>query len=139
MGYDMPGVRNDINARASVVAGIAPTSTAVLGVDSSAFDTRSYAHGSRFMAVLNTTALTEGTLTPTLVDCDTSGGTYTALADQYGSFVALTSASGAVVQTVGFQPTAGRPFVKIRLTETVSVTTAIGISGEFVALPPAMV
>lgn len=130
------GVRNDINARTSVVASIGPISTATLGVEGTAIDARNYAHGTKFMAVFNIGAMTEGTLTPSVVDCDTSGGTYAQIADTYGSLVAQTSSDGAKIQTQAFQPSAARPFVKLKLVETVSVTTAVPVSCEIVAIQP---
>lgn len=135
----MAGVRNDVNGRATVLANIGPISTATLGVQGTAIDTRSYPHAARFLAVFNLGALTEGTLTPAVFDCDTSGGTYAQVADVYGTLTAVTSATGAIVQTQAFQPSAARPFIKLSLVETVSVTTAVPVSCEVIVLPSAIV
>lgn len=131
----MAGVRIDAAARHTPVAVFGPTSTATLGVDSSAFNAGSYPHGSRFAAVLNMAALTEGTLDAVLVQCATSGGSYvTFTGDQVGTFASQTSATGANVQVVSFIPAVGFPFVKVRLSETVSITTATGVSVEILTL-----
>lgn len=135
----MAGVRNDVNARITIVDMLAPQSTATLGLESGSFDCRSYDPHSRFMAVFSEGAQTEGTLTFTVVDCDTSGGTYALVADQVGSLVAGTSTSAAtkLTQAVSFQPVAGRPFIKLKSVETVSVTTAVPVHFFIMVIPPA--
>lgn len=137
----MAGVRNNLQARVSHVQMLVPVSTATLGVESGTFDCRSYPKGSRFIAVFNVGIMTEGTLTPSVVDCDTSGGTYAAVADTYGSLTAMDSTSTAAgqVQMQAFQPKAGRPFIKLKLVETVSVTTAVPIATSIIVIPPAAV
>lgn len=136
----MPGVRNDVQARLTVVDMLVAQSTATLGLESGSFDCRSYPHGSRFLAVFSQGAQTEGTLTYTVVDCDTSGGTYALTADQYGALVAATSTNAAVslTQYVAFQPVAGRPFIKLKSVETVSVTTAVPVHFYIVVAPPSV-
>ena len=133
----MAGVRNDVN-RGTVVASIGPVSTATLGVEGTAVDTRSYPKGSRFLAVFNLGTMVEGTLTPSVVDCDTSGGTYAAISTTYGTLSAVPFGSSPSVQVQAFQPTPGRPFVKAKLVETVSVTTAVAVSCEIFVLPPVL-
>lgn len=133
-------VRADASGRHKPVALIGPTSTATLGVDSTAFDCTAYPHGSRFAIALNCGAMTEGTLDGVLVQCSTTGGSYVAFTgDLYGAFASQTSATGANVQVVEFQPAVGFPFIKLRLTETVSVTTAVGISAEALVLSGGLV
>lgn len=138
----MPGVRNDVQAtgRLSVVDCLVAQSTATLGLESGTFDARSYAHGSRFLAVFSEGAQTEGQLTISVVDCDTSGGTYAPVADQYGTFVVGTSTTAAtsLTQAVAFQPVAGRPFIKIKTVETVSITTAVPVHAFIVVVPPSI-
>lgn len=116
-----------------------PVSTATLGIEVGSFDARSYAHGSRFLACFAVGAMTEGTLTPSVVDCDTSGGTYTATATTYGSLTTFTTATDEVVQAQAFDCDSARPFVKLKLVETVSVTTAVPIHLYVIVLPPALV
>lgn len=115
-------------------------STATLGLESGSFDCRGYAHGSRFLAVFSEGAQTEGTLTFSVVDCDTSGGTYAPVADTYGSLVTGTSTSAAtsLTQAIAFQPVAGRPFIKLKSVETVSVTTAVPVHFFIVVVPPSI-
>jgi hypothetical protein len=132
-------VRRDIQARITAVQMLAPVSTATLGVESGTFDARSYPHGSRFVAVFNVGIQTEGTLTPSVVDCDTSGGTYTAVAKTYGTLAAFTSDADLVIQMQAFDCDPARPFVKLKTVETVSVTTAIPVAFSILVLPPAMV
>lgn len=138
----MPGVRNDVQAtgRLQIVDCLVAQSTATLGLESGSFDCRAYPHGSRFLAVVSEGAQTEGTLTFSLVDCDTSNGTFAAVADQYGTFVTGTSTSAAtsLTQGVAFQPTAGRPYIKIKSVETVSVTTAVPVHFFIVVVPPSV-
>jgi hypothetical protein len=137
----MAGVRSDVNARITIVDMLAAQSTATLGLESGSFDCRSYPHGSRFVAVFSEGAQTEGTLTFSVVDCDTSGGTYAAVADTYGTLVTgtSTSAATALTQSQAFQPSAGRPFIKLKSVETVSVTTAVPVHFFIMVLPPALV
>lgn len=137
----MAGVRNDLNGRITQVDMLAPQSTATLGLESGTFDCRSYPKGSRFVAVFSTGAQTEGTLTYSVVDCDTSGGTYAAVADTYGTLVASTSSNSGtkLTQYQGFQPTAGRPFIKLKSVETVSVTTAVPVHFYILVIPPAVI
>lgn len=136
----MPGVRNDVQAsgRIQIVDMLVAQSTATLGLESGSFDCRSYPHGSRFLAVFSEGAQTEGTLTFSVVDCDTSGGTYAAVADTYGTLVTGTSTSAAtsLTQAIAFQPVAGRPFIKLKSVETVSVTTAVPVHFFIVVIPP---
>lgn len=132
-------VRADINARISVVQMLAPVSTATLGVESGTFDCRDYAPGSRFVALFNFGIQTEGTLTCTVVDCDTSGGTYAAVSTVYGDAVAVTTANDVAAYTLAFTPNPARPFIKLKSVETVSVTTAIPVAFSILVIPPAMV
>lgn len=138
----MPGVRNDVQAtgRLQVVDMLVPQSTATLGLESGTFDCRTFPHGARFLAVFSEGAQTEGTLTYTVVDCDTSGGTYALTADQYGTLVPATSTNAAVslTQAIAFQPVAGRPFIKLKSVETVSVTTAVPVHFFIVVVPPSI-
>ena len=138
----MPGVRNDVQAsgRLQIVDMLVAQSTATLGLESGSFDCRNYPHGSRFLAVFSEGAQTEGTLTFSVVDCDTSGGTYAPVADTYGSLVTGTSTSAAVslTQAIAFQPVAGRPFIKLKSVETVSVTTAVPVHFFIVVVPPSI-
>lgn len=139
----MAGIRNDVQAtgRVQVVDMLVAQSTATLGLESGTFDCRSYAKGSRFLAMFSEGAQTEGTLTFSVVDCDTSGGTYAAVADTYGTLVTGTSTSAATSLTQGqaFQPVAGRPFIKLKSVETVSVTTAVPVHFYIIVVPPALV
>lgn len=137
----MAGVRNDLNSRFTIVDMLAAVSTATLGLESGTFDCRSYAHGSRFIAVFSEGIQTEGTLTFSVVDCDTSGGTYTPTTDTYGTLVTGTSVTAAVAltQMQAFQPVAGRPFIKLKSVETVSVTTAVPVHFFIIVVPPAQV
>jgi hypothetical protein len=137
----MAGVRNNVNAAITIVDMLPAQSTAVLGLESGTFDCRSYPHGSRFVAVFSEGAQTEGTLTFSVVDCDTSGGTYAAVADTYGTLVTGTSTSAAtsLTQMQAFQPVAGRPFIKLKSVETVSVTTAVPVHFFIMVIPPALV
>lgn len=138
----MPGVRNDVQAsgRLQVIDMLVAASTATLGLESGSFDCRSYPHGSRFLAVFSEGIQTEGTLTYSVVDCDTSGGTYAAVADTYGTLAVGTSASAAagLTQAIAFQPVAGRPFIKLKSVETVSVTTAVPVHFFIVVVPPSI-
>jgi hypothetical protein len=127
--------RSSISARLTVTNSIGPTSTATLGVEGTALDTRSIEHGARYTAFVNIGTMTEGTLTPSIVDCDTSGGSYTALTPSAGAFVAVTTANDDSVQMVSFVPNPNRPFVKVKLVETVSVTTAVPVSCGFITCP----
>lgn len=132
-------VRRAVNDTVTIVQMQEPVSTATLGIEVGSFDARNYAHGSRFLAVFNIGAMTEGTLTPSVVDCDTSGGTYTAVAKTYGTLAAVTTANDVAVFTQAFDVDPARPFVKLKLVETVSVTTAVPIALSIVVIPPAMV
>lgn len=135
----MAGVRLNLNNRITQVEMLVPQSTATLGLESGSFDCRSYPHGSRFVATFSVGAQTEGTLTPSLVDCDTSGGTYTAVATTYGSLVATTSTNAATnfTQSQAFEPDPARPFIKMKTVETVSVTTALPVHFYITVYPPA--
>jgi len=82
-------------------------------------------------------AITDGTHTPKLQECDTSGGTYTdvAAADQLGTFAALAS---NVKQDVGY--IGNKAFVKLVVTVTGSPATggiygAQAIQGHAIAEP----
>jgi hypothetical protein len=132
-------VRRAINETIEVVQMLAPVSTATLGVESGTFDARDYAHGSRFLAVFNVGIQTEGTLTLSVVDCDTSGGTYTATAKTYGTLAEVTTANDVAVHVQAFDVDPARPFIKLKSVETVSVTTAIPVAFSIVVVPPAMV
>lgn len=132
-------VRRAVNDRLTIVQMQEPVSTATLGIEVGSFDARNYAHGSRFLAVFNIGAMTEGTLTPSVVDCDTSGGTYTAVAKTYGTLAAVTTANDVAVHVQAFDVDPARPFVKLKLVETVSVTTAVPIALSIIVVPPAMV
>ena len=132
-------VRADVQARVSVVDMQTPVSTATLGIEAGSFDVRNYAPGSKFLACFAVGAMTEGTLTPSVVDCDTSGGTYAAVSTTYGSLTTFTTSTDEVVQVQAFTPVAGRPFVKLKLVETVSVTTAVPVHLYIVVIPPALV
>lgn len=128
-------VRSNVGSRVTVTNSIGPVSTATLGIDGTALDTRTIPHASRFIAFCNIGTMTEGTLTPSVVDCDTSGGTYTAVTPSDGTFAAVTTANDEAYQAVSFEPNPARPFVKIRMVETVSVTTAVPVSAGFISLP----
>lgn len=136
----MAGVRRDMQARVTTVDMLVAVSTAVLGLESGTFDTRSYAPGSRFVATFAQGIQTEGTLTYSVVDCDTSGGTYAPVATTYGTLTATTSVTAAAGQTQSqaFDPIAGRPFIKLKSVETVSVTTAVPVHFYITVIPPAM-
>lgn len=118
---------------------LAPVSTATLGVESGTFDARSYPHGSRFIAAFSVGVQTEGTLTFSVVDCDTSGGTYTATATVYGTLATTTSATDELTQFQSFEVDPARPFVKLKTVETVSVTTAVPVHQYVLVIPPAAV
>lgn len=136
----MAGVRNDLNSRITQVDMLLPQSTATLGLESGTFDCRSYPKGSRFVAAVSVGAMTEGTLTFSVVDCDTSGGTYAAVASTYGTFATTsTGATDELTQFQAFQPVAGRPFIKIKSVETVSVTTAVPVHFYVLVIPPAVI
>ncbi len=136
----MAGVRNDLNATIVQVDMLPVQSTATLGLESGTFDCRSYKKGSRFVAAFSVGAMTEGTLTLSVVDCDTSGGTYTATADTYGTLATTsTGATDELTQYQAFQPKAGRPFIKLKSVETVSVTTAVPVHFYVMVIPPSVV
>ncbi len=132
-------VRRAVNETVTAVSMQTPISTATLGIEVGSFDARNYPHGSRFLAIFNIGAMTEGTLTPSVVDCDTSGGTYAAVAKTYGTLAAVTTANDEAIQTQAFDCSPARPFVKLKLVETVSVTTAVPISLSIMVIPPALV
>lgn len=113
-------------------------STATLGVESGTFDARSYPHGSRFLACFETGVQTEGTLTYSVVNSATSGGTYTAVADTYGTLATTTSVTGSILQVQAFQPDPAFPFIKLKTVETVSVTTAVPVHQFIIVVPPAV-
>lgn len=135
----MAGVRNALQSRITNVDMLVAVSTATLGVESGTFDARSYPKGSRFIANFAVGVQTEGTLTFSVVDCDTSGGTYTATADVYGTLATTTSATDEIVLSQAFQPVAGRPFIKLKTVETVSVTTAVPVHQWITVVPPGAV
>lgn len=135
----MAGVRNNLNNRIQVVDMLAPVSTATLGIESGTFDCRAYPKGSRFVAAFSVGVQTEGTLTFSVVDCDTSGGTYTATTDLYGALATSTSDTDNLTQFQAFQPQAGRPFIKLKTVETVSVTTAVPVHQYILVIPPAVI
>lgn len=132
-------VRAAINNTVTTVNMLSPVSTATLGVESGSFDARDYAHGSRFLACFATGLMTEGTLTYSVVDCDTSGGTYTATDTTYGTLSAVTTANDDAVQVQAFEVDPARPFIKLKSVETVSVTTAVPVHFYIVVIPPALV
>lgn len=135
----MSSVRRAVNGTITTVDMLAPVSTATLGVESGSFDARDYAHGSRFLACFAVGVMTEGTLTPSVVDCDTSGGTYTATATTYGTLEAITTANDNQVHVQAFDCDPARPFVKLKTVETVSVTTAVPVHFYILVIPPALV
>ena len=128
-------VRSNVSTRVTVTNSIGPISTATLGVEGAALDVRTVAHASRFVAFVDIGIMTEGTLTPSIVDCDTSGGTYAELAPSAGTWTAVTTANDEAVQLCSFEPNPARPFVKIKLVETVSVTTAVPVTCGFISMP----
>ena len=132
----MSSVRRGINDTVTTVNMLSPVSTATLGVESGSFDARNYPHGSRFLACFAIGVMTEGTLTCSVVDCDTSGGTYAAVATTYGTLAAVTTANDDAVQVQAFEVTAARPFIKLKTVETVSVTTAVPVHFYILVLPP---
>ncbi len=135
----MSSVRRAVNETVQIVDMQTPVSTATLGIEVGSFDARDYAHGSRFLACFAVGVQTEGTLTPSVVDCDTSGGTYTATAKTYGALTTFTASTDEAVQVQAFDADPARPFVKLKLVETVSVTTAVPIHAWIVVIPPASV
>ncbi|MDP9144318.1 MAG: hypothetical protein M3N43_06425 [Actinomycetota bacterium] len=132
----MAGVRNALQGRITQVDMLAPVSTATLGVESGTFDCRAYPHGSRFVAAFSTGAMTEGTLTYSVVDCDTSGGTYAAVATTYGTLPTATTDTDNVTVYQAFEPNPARPFIKLKGVETVSVTTAVPVHQYILVIPP---
>lgn len=132
----MAGVRNALQSRITQVDMLAPVSTATLGIESGTFDARSYPHGSRFIAAFSVGVQTEGTLTFSVVDCDTSGGTYTATATVYGTLATTTSATDELTQFQAFEVDPARPFIKLKTVETVSVTTAVPVHQYILVVPP---
>jgi hypothetical protein len=132
-------VRRAVNNTVQIVDMQTPVSTATLGIEVGDFDARDYAHGSRFLACFAIGAMVEGTLTPSVVDCDTSNGTYTAVSTTYGSLTTFTTSADEVVQVQAFDASPARPFVKLKLVETVSVTTAVPVHLFIVVIPPALV
>lgn len=136
----MAGVRNALQGRITQVDMLLPQSTATLGIESGTFDARSYPHGSRFIAAFGTGAMTEGTLTYSVVDCDTSGGTYTATATVYGTLATCsTGATDELTQFQAFEVDPARPFIKLKTVETVSVTTAVPVHQYVLVVPPAAI
>lgn len=133
----MSPVRSAIQEVVTTVDMQTPVSTATLGIEVGSFDARNYAHGSRFLACVAVGAMTEGTLTASVVDCDTSGGTYAPVASTFGTLSTFTTSADERVAVQAFQPSAARPFVKLKLVETVSVTTAVPIHAYIIVLPPA--
>lgn len=138
-GTRVSSVRRDVSARITNVPMLVPVSTATLGIESGTFDARDYPHGSRFVAVFETGTMTEGTLTYSVVDCDTSGGTYTPVATTYGTLSAVTTANDNATQMQGFEVDPARPFIKLKSVETVSVTTAVPVAQSILVIPPALV
>lgn len=132
-------VRSAVQATLTTVDMQTPVSTATLGIEVGTFDARDYPHGSRFLACFAVGAMTEGTLTPSVVDCDTSGGTYAAVATTYGALTTFTTSTDEVIQVQAFDASPARPFVKLKLVETVSVTTAVPIHLYIIVVPPAAV
>ncbi len=133
----MAGVRNALQGRIVQVDMLVPEATATLGIESGTFDCRSYPHGSRFIAAFSVGVQTEGTLTYSVVDCDTSGGTYAAVATTYGTLATTTSATDNITQFQAFEANPLRPFVKLKAVETVSVTTAVPSHWYILVVPPA--
>lgn len=137
----MAGVRLSLNDRFTQVDMLAPVSTATLGVESGTFDARTYPKGSRFIAVFTSGIQTEGTLTYSVVNSATSGGTYTPVATQYGTLAASTSTNSAakLTQYVGFEVDPALPWIKLKTVETVSVTTAVPVHQYILVIPQAVV
>lgn len=135
----MSNVRSAVNGTVQAVDMLVAVSTATLGVESGTFDCRDYEHGSRFLACFATGTQTEGTLTYSVVDCDTSGGTYTAVATTYGTLATTTSSTDDILQVQAFTPDPARPFIKLKTVETVSVTTAVPVHQFILVIPPALV
>lgn len=133
----MAGVRLALNDRFTQVDMLAPVSTATLGVESGTFDSRTYPKGSRFVAVFSSGAQTEGTLTYSVVNSATSGGTYTPVATTYGTLAASTSTNSAtkLTQYQAFEPDPALPFIKLKTVETVSVTTAVPVHQYVLVIP----
>lgn len=129
------GARSNLSTRITVTNSIGPISTATLGVEGAALDMRTLTHQARVIAFVNIGIMTEGTLTPSVVDCDTSGGTYAEIVPTLGTFAAVTTANDESVQLVSIEPNPARPFLKIKLVETVSVTTAVPVSCGFITVP----
>lgn len=129
------GARSNVDSRITVTNSIGPISTATLGVEGTALDMRTLTHQARVIAFVNIGIMTEGTLTPSVVDCDTLGGSYADLPPSRGSFAAVTTANDESVQMVSVEPNPARPFLKIKLVETVSVTTAVPVSCGFITVP----
>jgi hypothetical protein len=73
-----------------------------------------------------------------VIDCDTSGGTYTPVADTYGTLATTTSSTDDTTVVQAFQPVAGRPFIKLKSVESVSVTTAVAVHFYIIVVPPSV-
>lgn len=90
---------------------------------SAAIDLASY---DGFCAILHTGTWTDGTHTPSITECDTSGGTYTAVAtaDLIGAFTAVTSnANVGAKQKVGY--IGKKRYIKLQIVTTGSTTGAV--------------
>lgn len=75
---------------------------------------------------VNVGAWTDGTHTPSLTECDTVGGSYTAVAagDLIGSFTAISGTGQQnAIQSVGYKGT--KQFLKAKLVTTGSTTGAV--------------
>lgn len=132
-------VKRAVNGLVEIVEMLAPVSTATLGVESGTFDARDYDPGSRFLACFSVGAQTEGTLTFSVVDCDTVDGTYAPVAKTYGTLTTSTSSTDDKTTVQAFDCNPARPFVKLKTVETVSVTTAVPVHQYIVVLPASAV
>ncbi len=136
----MAGVRSALHTRISKVDMLGPVSTATLGVESGTFNAQSYPHGSRFIAAVSVGVQTEGTLTWSITDCDTTGGTYAAFSGvQHGTYATTTSATDEITQFVSLEVNPARPHLKVLSVETVSVTTAVPVHAYILVIPPAAI
>lgn len=132
-------VRQDIHNRVSVVTSIDSVSTATAAVNGSSIDVRDYDKDSRIMAVAVVGTQTEGTLTFSVED-SADDSSFAALTPVSGEAHASTTSNDlAATAFASYVPVAGRPFLRIVTTETVSVTTAVPFSAHFVIVPPALV
>lgn len=109
-------------------------------VDSTDFDVRAYAPGSRFLLVLiargQEAANTGGTWV--VEESATDGGTYT-VSTTSGSLAATgATAAGVVQRTVSVYPNPDKPFVKARF-DPADAATDVGLTVQLVVIPRALV